>query len=66
MSKISYFVYGFLPQPYYSLTSLFFLFGLHLQHMEVPRIGIESELQLPVYSQPQQCQMLKPLIWARD
>ena len=21
--------------------------GLHLQHMEVPRLGVESELQLP-------------------
>ena len=30
---------------------LFFLFlGPHLQHMEVPRLGIELELQLPAYT----------------
>ena len=30
------------------LFSFFVLFlGLHLQHMEVPRLGVESELQLP-------------------
>ena len=30
---------------------LFFCFlGSHLQHMEVPRLGVESELQLLVYS----------------
>ena len=23
---------------------------LHLQHMEVPRLGVESELQLPAYT----------------
>ena len=31
---------------------LFFVFvflGLNLQHMEVPRRGVESELQLPAY-----------------
>ena len=29
----------------------FFLFlGLHLEHMEVPRLGIESELQLLAYA----------------
>ena len=34
--------------------SLFCLFAcfirLHLRHMEVPRLGVESELQLPVYT----------------
>ena len=35
------------------LNLFFFLFlGLHLQHMEAPRLGFESELQLPV-SQPE-------------
>ena len=49
--------------------------------MEVPRLGIESELQLPAYTQPQQCQIqatsathatapgnatLNPLSMARD
>ena len=30
---------------------LFFVFlGLHLQHMEVPRLGVESQLQLVVYT----------------
>ena len=29
----------------------FFLFlGLHLLHMEVPRLGVESELQMPAYT----------------
>ena len=27
--------------------------GLHLWHIEVPRLGVESELQLPVYTIPQ-------------
>ena len=31
---------------------VYFLFfsGLHLQHMEVPRLGVKSELQLPAYT----------------
>ena len=28
----------------------FVLLGPHLQHMEVPRLGIKSELQLPAYT----------------
>ena len=28
----------------------FFLFGPHLWHMEIPRLGVESELQLPAYT----------------
>ena len=28
----------------------FFFLGLHLQHMEVFRQGVESELQLPAYT----------------
>ena len=24
--------------------------GSHMQHMEVPRLGVESELQLPAYA----------------
>ena len=27
-----------------------FFLGLHLRHMEVPRLGIEWELQLPAYT----------------
>ena len=28
----------------------FFILGLHLKHIEVPRLGVELELQLPAYS----------------
>ena len=28
----------------------FFFLGLHLQHMEVPRLQVKSELQLPAYT----------------
>ena len=28
----------------------FFFLGLHPQRMEVPRLGVESELQLPAYT----------------
>ena len=40
----------------YSILFVFFFFflviflGLHLRHMEVPRLGAESELQLPAYA----------------
>ena len=27
-----------------------FFFGVHLQHMEVPRLKVESEMQLPAYT----------------
>ena len=30
----------------YHGTEAFFFLGLHSRHMEVPRIGVESELQL--------------------
>ena len=65
--------------------NFFFLFcflGPHLQHMVVPRLGIELELQLPPYStaitmwdpchicnlhhSSWQCQILNPLSEARD
>ena len=38
---------------YIYLISFYFIFcflGLHLRHMEVPRLGVESELQLPGYT----------------
>ena len=57
--------------------TFFFFLWLHLQHMEFPRLGVESELQLPAYTTTtampdlscicdlccslQQCQILKPL-----
>ena len=68
------------------LLFFFFFFGLllgpYLQHMEVPRLGVESELQLPAYTiataisdpshvcdlhhTPQQHQILNSLSEARD
>ena len=37
--------------PNLSLSSHFFLFlQLQLRHMEVPRLGVQSELQLPAYT----------------
>ena len=32
------------------LFCLFFFLGLHLQHVEVPKLGAESELLLPAYT----------------
>ena len=32
------------------LSSLLLFLGLHQRHMEVPRLGVESELQLPSYT----------------
>ena len=65
-----------------SLSFFFFFSRLHLRHMEVLRIGVESELQLDTYTTAtamrnlssicnlchslQQCQILKPLMEARD
>ena len=43
------------------LNYYYFVFsGPRPQHMEVPRLGVESKLQ------PQQCQILNPLSEARD
>ena len=36
--------------PSLSLSLSLFFLGPNLQHMEVPRLGVESELQLPAYS----------------
>ena len=38
------------PSSSSSSSSSFIFLGLNLQHMEVPRIGVESELQLPAYT----------------
>ena len=43
-----------------------FLFWPHLRHMEVPRPGTESELQLQPMPQLQQCQILNPLHLSRN
>ena len=72
------------------LVSLFILFyfifvaflGLHLWHMKVPRLGVETQLQVPAYARAtevwdtshicnldhssQQSQILDPLNKARD
>ena len=67
----------------YVKTGLFFLFlGLYLQHTGTPKLGVESELQLPTYTTatatPDLCgncklhrnfwqhQILNPLREARD
>ena len=60
----------------------FWFLGLRLQHMEVPRLGVKSELQLLAYTtataiwdlshvcdlhhSSQQCQIHNPLSEARD
>ena len=48
---------------------IFFFFPLlwpHLQHLEVPRLGIKLELQSRPMPEPQQCRILNPLSKARD
>ena len=61
---------------------IFCILGLHSQHMEVPRLGVELELQLLAYTTAKatrdlrricnlhhsspQCQILNPLSEARD
>ena len=43
----------------YSLGFFWFFFfcflGLHLWHVEIPRLGVESELQLPATATVSQC-----------
>ena len=67
---------------HYSLEFYFFLLPPQLQHMEVPGLGVESELQLQAYitatAKPdpscifnlclslQQCRILNPVSEARD
>ena len=42
---------------YSSTIFFFFPLGPHLQHMKTPRLGVESELQLLAYPEPQQYQI---------
>ena len=81
---LSTFSYAYEPFVCLSFLCLFcFVFlGLHLQHMHVPKLGVESELKLPAYTtatalwdpgcvcslchSSRQCQILKPLSEARD
>ena len=67
---------------YYEFFFFFHFLGLHPQHMEVPRPGVETEMQPPAYTaaiatwgskphlQPyhssQQCWILNPLSGVRD
>ena len=38
------------PLVFFIFIFLFFVFlGLHPQHMEIPRLGVQSDLQLPAY-----------------
>ena len=77
------FSFPFLILFIYLYLFLFFCFlGTHPQHMEVPRLGIELELQLPAYTtaiamqdlscffdlhhSPRQCWILNTLSEARD
>ena len=71
-----------LKQQWYSskakVSPLYFLFRAHLQHIEVPRLGVRLELQLLAYTMPalswvcnlhcssQQHLILNPLSKARD
>ena len=64
------------------LFSLFFFLGLHLRHIYVPRLGVQSKLLLPAYTRAtatpdpscvfnphhssRQCRILNPLSEARD
>ena len=77
-----FFLPPFLLSFFLSLPSFLSFLRLHLQHMEVPRLAVESELQLPAYSTATappglshicdlccslwQCQILNPLSGAGD
>ena len=37
-------------RPFLETLHCWFVFRAHLQHMEVPRLGVEPELQLPAYA----------------
>ena len=69
-----------LNKDFFSLLSLPLFLRPHLQHMEVPRPGVQSDLQLPATAtatqdlslvfglqrSSQQCEILNPLSKARD
>jgi len=75
-------MFNFLKNNCIKLTFFFFFLGLHLQHMEVPRLGVKSELQFPdyatdtaildpscfgeLYHSSQQCRILNSLSRDRD
>ena len=41
---------GYMVQPSHGFFFFFGLLGLHSWHMEVPRLGVKLELQLPAYT----------------
>ena len=45
---------------------VFVFLGPHPWHVENPRLGVESEWQLPAYTTAQQHRILNPLSGARD
>ena len=49
----------------FSFFFFFFFLWPHLRHMEVPRLGIKSELQLRAMPEPQQHQIRgsEPYMW---
>ena len=65
---------------YFADFFFFFFLGPHLWHVEVPRLGVESELHLPAFATATwhlshvcdlhhsslQCRILNPLSEARD
>ena len=60
---------GVMSLPSFSSSSFFFFLvflGPHPRQVEVPRLGVELELQLEPMSQPQPRQILNPLMEARD
>ena len=83
-------IYAVVTNYYFKLLSFYLFFfsfifvfsGLHSRHMKVPRLGVESEQQLPAYAtatathdpsrvcnvhhSSQQCRILNPLSEARD
>ena len=44
----------------------YIFFQPHLQHIEIPSLGVKLELQLQTASQPQQHQILNPLRETRN
>ena len=61
---LQWFLFLFISLFIYLLLLLLFCFlGLCLQHMEVPRLGVQSELQLPAYTTAHR--ILDPLSEAR-
>ena len=61
---VLYFIYLFICLFTYLFIYLFL--GLHPQHMEVPRLGVKSELQLLTYTTATATQALNPLSEVRD